>query len=147
MGIAELPYVDRDSRDRPSAGAFEGEAARMSAVITRRAVDFMLGHLAQALSIGEIAAAAGTGTRTLHRAFARERGTTPMQFLRRARLDQVRADLITAEAGSRVSGIAVKWGFTHLGRFSREYRKTFGEMPSATLRRRPEGRAVSGVGG
>ena len=37
----------------------------------------------------------------------------------------------------RVTDLAMKWGFTHLGRFSRAYKEFFGELPSTqkTLRR------------
>ncbi|MCA3185046.1 MAG: helix-turn-helix domain-containing protein, partial [Cupriavidus sp.] len=35
-----------------------------------------------------------------------------------------------------VSEIALRNGFTHLSLFAREYRKEFGESPSATLRGR-----------
>ena len=34
-----------------------------------------------------------------------------------------------------ISGIAMGWGFMHLGRFSTEYRKLFDEIPSTTLQR------------
>jgi AraC-like DNA-binding protein len=34
-----------------------------------------------------------------------------------------------------ISSIAMGWGFTHLGRFSSDYKKLFGETPSETLKR------------
>jgi len=36
-----------------------------------------------------------------------------------------------------VTQIALAHGFTHMGRFSVEYQRQFGESPSVTLRRRP----------
>ena len=33
---------------------------------------------------------------------------------------------------SSVTDVAMKWGFSHLGRFSGYYRDTFGELPSQT---------------
>ncbi|MFP5456117.1 MAG: helix-turn-helix domain-containing protein, partial [Alphaproteobacteria bacterium] len=38
-------------------------------------------------------------------------------------------------APTTVSELALEWGFTHLGRFSAEYRRRFQELPSETLRR------------
>ena len=37
-----------------------------------------------------------------------------------------------------VSAEALNWGFWHFGEFSRAYRDCFGELPSETLRRKPE---------
>jgi AraC family transcriptional regulator, ethanolamine operon transcriptional activator len=34
-----------------------------------------------------------------------------------------------------VTQAASQWGFWHLGYFSRDYRKMFGELPSQTFRR------------
>jgi AraC family transcriptional regulator, ethanolamine operon transcriptional activator len=34
-----------------------------------------------------------------------------------------------------VMSVAHRWGFKHLGRFSATYRRTYGELPSDTLRR------------
>jgi transcriptional regulator GlxA family with amidase domain len=35
-----------------------------------------------------------------------------------------------------VTSVALRHGFTRLGRFSAYYQSTFGELPSTTLRRR-----------
>ena len=59
-----------------------------------------------------------------------------MSYLRDARLDRVRAELadLTGAPGVKVTEVAMKWGFHHLGRFSAAYRQRFGESPSETLR-------------
>ncbi|MFP5477787.1 MAG: helix-turn-helix domain-containing protein, partial [Gammaproteobacteria bacterium] len=36
---------------------------------------------------------------------------------------------------THVAGVALRWGFGHLGRFSADYRARFGEYPSETVRR------------
>jgi len=58
-----------------------------------------------------------------------------MQFLCRARLEEVRRQLESPKAGLSVTQIAMNHGFFHLGRFSKVYRESFGERPSDTLRR------------
>ncbi len=74
--------------------------------------------------------------RALYAGFKQHRGYTPLEFLRRVRLRRVRDDLLAAPHGATVKEIASRWGFNHLGRFSGQYARQFGEMPSDTLRRR-----------
>jgi AraC-like DNA-binding protein len=100
-----------------------------------RAIEFMHANLAQDISIGDLAFAAGVGPRALHEGFKRFRSTTPMAMLRSIRLAQARAGLLAADEHEHVATIAMQSGFTHLGRFSRLYRARYGEMPSQTLRR------------
>ena len=33
-----------------------------------------------------------------------------------------------------LTDLALRWGFSHLGRFAQDYRRAFGEPPSRTLR-------------
>jgi transcriptional regulator GlxA family with amidase domain len=86
-------------------------------------------------STASLARSAGVSCRTLHRAFARGCGYGPMEAVRRARLSYVRCDLVQAGPGTRVTDVAMRWGFFHLGRFSALYLGRFGELPSATLKR------------
>lgn len=103
----------------------------------KRAEDYIRSHARDALTLESIAAAAvGCSVRTLSEGFRQARGTTPMNYLRRVRLEGVRTDL-NGELSSRgVSELALAWGFNHLGRFATDYRRSFGESPSDTLRRR-----------
>jgi len=63
---------------------------------------------------------------------------SPIRYLRTARYEKVREALHRAEPGENVTEIAARWGFNHLGRFSVDYRRRFGENPSSTLRQRRE---------
>jgi len=101
----------------------------------QRASQYIDSHLDDALTIGEVAAAAGVAGRTLHKHFHDECGTSPMRYVRDCRFNLVREALMHAGPQDNVTTIAVQWGFCHLGRFSVEYRKRYGEMPSETLRR------------
>jgi AraC-like DNA-binding protein len=100
-----------------------------------RAARFIDAHLEEPLSIGAVAAAAGVSGRTLHQHF-RDRGLSPMRYVRERRFSEVRRDLLLGDPRDSVTIIATRWGFSHLGRFAVEYRKRFGESPSQTLRRR-----------
>jgi AraC-like DNA-binding protein len=103
----------------------------------RRAVEFMDGHAQDDIGLTEIAAAARIGARSLQLAFRRHRDTTPLEYLRRVRLDGAHRELLAADPtrGDRVETIAARWGFGHPGRFSVIYRECYGRSPSATLRR------------
>jgi AraC-like DNA-binding protein len=100
----------------------------------KRAIDYIEGHLETVISLGDIVAAAEVPGRTLFRHFADCRGVSPMRYLRMARLQKVREELLHAEPEQDISEIAMRWGFEHLGRFATEYRKRFGERPSETLK-------------
>jgi transcriptional regulator GlxA family with amidase domain len=77
--------------------------------------------------------------RTLEYAFKEVMGLTPMTYLVRLRLHRVRQALLAGTQGSTtVSAEALNWGFWHFGEFSRAYKACFGELPSDTLRRKPD---------
>lgn len=101
----------------------------------KRAEDYIRAHAREALTLEQIAGAVGCGIRTLSEGFHKARGTTPMNFLRQVRLAGVRKDLEQGRAPGVVAEVALRWGFNHLGRFSADYRRSFGESPSDTLRR------------
>ncbi|KIV72916.1 benABC operon transcriptional activator BenR [Pseudomonas sp. FeS53a] len=100
-----------------------------------RARDFMRTHARENLCLEDIERAAGVSRFKLFEGFRRYFGVSPMAFLKRHRLLAVRQALLDDHSPRNISAIAMAWGFTHLGRFSCEYRKLFGEPPSATLQR------------
>lgn len=85
-------------------------------------------------AVPEIARACGLSERGLQEVFARTLETTPARFLRDHRLDQVRAELLRADAPTTVTAVSRRWGFTNPGRFASGYRERFGEDPVTTLR-------------
>jgi AraC-like DNA-binding protein len=104
----------------------------------RRAVEYIEANLNTAITIGDIVQAANVAGRTLFRHFQDVRGTSPMRYIRELRFEKARQALLRADPEGSVTDIALRFGFGHLGRFSVEYRRRFGELPSATLgKRRP----------
>ncbi|AVA26300.1 AraC family transcriptional regulator protein (plasmid) [Rhizobium sp. NXC24] len=102
----------------------------------RRALEFAKAHIAMPITISDMAEAAGVSVRTLQFNFHRFLNKSPMTYLRQLRLDGARHDLLTTVPSSTVNEIALRWGFTHRGRFSQEYRAAFGVPPSADLGRK-----------
>jgi AraC-like DNA-binding protein len=100
-----------------------------------RALAWLRSHLAEPIDLERLAWAAGVRPRTLETHFRAFLGTTPLGWVRRARLARARRDLERARAHATVTNIALASGFTQLGRFAAQYRALFGEAPSMTLRR------------
>jgi transcriptional regulator GlxA family with amidase domain len=101
----------------------------------KRAIDYMEAKLGSAIGVADIAAASGIAGRTLFKHFQHYHGVSPMQYLRNARFEKAREALRRARPEESVTEIAMTLGFSHMGRFSVEYRRRFGERPSETLRR------------
>ena len=101
----------------------------------RRVEEYIAAHADEPLTIGDLAAHAGISTSTLFAGFREFRDTSPMSHLRQVRLQRVREALQSAGSGdATVTEVALRWGFTHLGRFASDYKRWFGESPSATLK-------------
>ncbi len=78
----------------------------------------------------------GISEKSLQNAFKSLFDLTPNQFIRLLKLNLVHHELMqSSPAESSVMRIAQKWGFRHMGRFSRYYTELFGENPSVTLRK------------
>ncbi len=85
------------------------------------------------LSVQELVQALGVTRRALEYAFSSALEISPAQYLRARRLNRVRRDL-NARKPLNVTDAALRHGFGHLGRFSGQYRRLFGELPSQTRR-------------
>lgn len=110
----------------------ERRAVRSASV--RRAIDYFEAHASSAISLADVAEAAGVPERTLYDAFLRFEGVSPMRYLRNLRLDRVWNKLATSGGNDSVTSIALSSGFAHLSRFALDYAERFGERPSETLR-------------
>jgi AraC-like DNA-binding protein len=97
--------------------------------------EFILENADQPLSLGDLAVIGGVTARSLQYTFRRHRGCSPMEFLRRVRLERVRNELVHATPDTTVTSAAMRWGFLHLSRFAAEFRARFNESPSETLSR------------
>lgn len=78
----------------------------------------------------------GVSRRRVFQAFRTELGIGPRKFREMVRLNALRSQLLqeTPKTAS-VTLLANEHGFSELGRLAGTYRRTFGELPSETLRR------------
>lgn len=106
-------------------------------IALRRALAFCEEHASEPISVADIAAASHMSVRTLQEKFRTHLGITPLAHLRHVRLAGAHTDLLAVAEGrsdDTVTGIALRWGFSHLGRFGSLYRAAYGRLPSQTAR-------------
>ena len=105
--------------------------------VVRRVVELIDEAPGTAFTIADLASFAGVSERSLHAAFRKQLGTSPMSYVRRRRLEQAHEELLSLDRsnGAKVTDVALRYGFTHTSRFAAAYRERFGELPSDTLRR------------
>jgi AraC-like DNA-binding protein len=103
--------------------------------IIRSSMEFIEQHDGERLSVEQLAAAAGVSERTLRDAFQRYFGVAPVRYLNWKTLHEVRRALKSANPSrATVTEIATQFGIWQFGRFARDYRFLFHELPSETLR-------------
>lgn len=90
-------------------------------------------NLKRDIDIEELSSVSNMSVRSIYNAFAKAYATTPKCYVKQLKLRKLREDLLGGH-GRNVTEIALDYGFTHLGRFSSDYKKVFGELPSETLR-------------
>lgn len=98
------------------------------------AVDFIHDHPHVLASGEELAALTGVSLRSLQAGFRRFVGSPISVYQRQRRLELARDDLLR-DAGASVEDIALRWGFTNTGRFSRYFRSAFGVSPAELAKR------------
>ena len=101
-----------------------------------KAEAYILSHLGEQITLADLVTVSDTSVSTLLRTFRIHRGITPMKYVKQMRLEYAQRTLLAAEPGTTtVTTVAMDHGFYQLGRFSADYRRVFGELPSETLGR------------
>lgn len=97
-------------------------------------LDFITEHPDASASGAELAAISGVSLRSLQAGFRRFAGMSIAAYQRQVRLESARNDLLRNPAAP-IEDIALKWGFTNAGRFSRYFREAYGVSPFAVARK------------
>lgn len=120
-----------------AAALSPGRQMLSRAEITQAALRILDEHLDEHLPVGVLAGIIGISERTLRAAFEEYFGVNPARYLKLRTLHRARALLKSSDSGAvSVTEIAIGLGISELGRFSRDYRMLFNELPSETLRHR-----------
>lgn len=117
-----------------------GTQARRSAQVME-AVELMMRHVSEDLSMEEIAAQVGMSASHFEKVFRRFTGTTPYTYYLGVKMERAKA--LMAASNRRLSDIAIELGFSSLHHFSRAFKQYEGELPSRYAARvrppRPKG--------
>jgi AraC-like DNA-binding protein len=103
-----------------------------------RARDYIHEHLAEDMSVTDIASTVGVTPRTLQSGFRKAFNLTPAEYVRRARVNALHRALLTAEETAGVTNLMMKVGIVNFGRYAQYYREQMGVSPSTTLKQKAQ---------
>ncbi|MHA1566357.1 MAG: GlxA family transcriptional regulator [Alphaproteobacteria bacterium] len=118
---------------RPSVGPQRAglvERYRTTSAAVIRAIDAMENHIADPLTLDQIADLAGVGPRQLNRLFHQKINATTMTFYRDLRLDS--ACKLLDQTSLTITEIALATGFASSAHFSHLFRRRYGGTPSSS---------------
>ncbi|MDR6582549.1 AraC family transcriptional regulator [Herbaspirillum sp. BH-1] len=120
-------------------GDIEAEAG--ASLLRRRRIvndarDLALAHQESPVTVPMLCEALHVSRRTLQYCFEDVLGVSPMSYLRLLRLNGVRRALAQGDGRQPIGDIAAAWGFSNFSQFSCDYKKLFGQSPSAMLQAR-----------
>lgn len=131
--ISNILFIISSQRGR-GAGGFVVADRRYRLV--QQARDLLEADVPTVYTVADLCRALGVSRRTLQYCFEDVLQINPIAYIRAMRLNAVRRELRQAMPGETcVADIAARHGFWHLSHFSADYRRMFGELPSATLAR------------
>ncbi len=102
--------------------------------ILEELLEWIEAHHHQPITLSQLARRSGDSVRNLQYRFQRRVGCSPMQWLRRRRLEAAHADLQRSSGEESVAAIARRHGFHHLSGFAASFRREYGLLPSQVRR-------------
>lgn len=99
-----------------------------------RAVKTIHSNYAKPISVDELAALVNMSTSAFHRAFKDVTTTSPIQYIKKTRLDRARELFLMS--GTRVGETALAVGYESATQFSREFKRYFGSSPAEFIKDR-----------
>lgn len=124
--LAVMRHEHRDEIAHPPTAASRTHVARARAFIDE--------HIAEALTVSDVARATFVSVRALQAGFREELGISPKQYMSAMRLERAFHDLQASDGTVQVQEVAFRWGYAHMGRFSQQFRERFGVLPSVIAR-------------
>jgi AraC-like DNA-binding protein len=105
-------------------------------LVAKRTQAYLETNYAEKIGIDNLCRESGVGVRTLQRCFRKYFSTSISEYLKAIRLDATRRSLMNADLKKdSVTTLAIQHGFTHLGRFSKQFYEKYGVLPKEVLER------------
>jgi AraC family transcriptional regulator len=117
---------DSDRTRRPFRGGLAGGAFR-------RVRAYIEDHIGERISLDELALQAGVSRFHFARQFRLSTGESPMEFLRRMRIERSKSILQTRD--STIAEVAARLGFSDQSHFTRIFGRLVGTSPGSFARR------------
>lgn len=105
------------------------EIGQMAEIPLGSVIATMIRRLGEKITSSEMARAAGTSVRGLERAFDRDYGLSPRQYLRRLRMQTACQLLVSTR--STLAQVADRCGFADQSHFNRDFKRMTGMTPRA----------------
>ena len=120
-----------------AAGIGDRSTASSNIAAIRRAIDYVEHHPARAISLRELAAAAGLSRFHFGREFKRHVGVSPARYVEQARIAQAKRLIVGAELS--LAAVAQAVGFADQSHFTRRFRAHEGCTPAQFAREHAKG--------
>lgn len=102
-----------------------------------RLAQYIEANIKADITAEQLARYAHLSLRSLYLLFEKHANSTPKHYIRQKKLERVYNALMRPGLdAANITTVALDYGFTHLGRFSKAYKATFGVLPSESLRAR-----------
>lgn len=107
---------------------------RATSAPLRRALQWIHANLSTKIEVEDLAKAAGTSSRTLQKLFRDDLGTSPIQYVIKARLRGLHEALLDIDNDETIASIAARYGLGPKSDFERHFKSKYGRTPSETRR-------------
>ncbi|MEM7628816.1 MAG: helix-turn-helix transcriptional regulator [Planctomycetota bacterium] len=132
--------VESIARSASASARAEPSGTPQAPRLIRRALAEMRADLSAPYDSAFLCDRVNTSERSLQLAFRRTLGISPSRCNELLRLNAAYNAMLNASPSAEsVTTIAMRFGFTHMGRFAKRYADTFGRLPSAVLKGPPRG--------
>jgi AraC family transcriptional regulator len=135
MAVALCAHLLRSYTN--AVGVEERSTASVDVAAVGRAIAYIEDNPDRAISLRELAGAAGLSRFHFSRVFKRHLGLSPARYVERARIEQAKALIVNAEMS--LANIAQAVGFADQSHFSRRFRVNEGRTPATFAREQARG--------